>query len=142
MRYLGIDYGDKKIGLAFGDDGSGVAVPLDVIDNPGEGANGRSPLLQDLAKRIESEAIDEIVVGVPLPTVEGSGSKQLEKTRDFIKQLSSKVSVPVHEEDERYSTTEAIRLQREQGAGAEDDALAAMLVLQAYLDEKRGKCKW
>ena len=127
MRYLGIDYGDKKIGLAFGDSEAGVAVPLDVIKNS-------DSMLQNIADRIKSEAIDQVVVGVPLSTVEGPGSPQLEKTRQFIKELRHFVSIPVHEEDERYTTTESIRLQREEGAEASDDALAAMLVLQAYLD--------
>jgi len=129
MRYLGIDYGDKKIGLAFGDSEAGVAVPLEVIQNTGD------DIQQKIADRIKSEQIDEVVIGVPLSTVEGPGSPQLEKTRSFIKQLQEVVSIPVHEEDERYTTAESIRLQREEGAEAADDALAAMLVLQAYLDQ-------
>ena len=128
MRYLGIDYGDKKIGLAFGDSGVGVAVPLDVIKNT-------EAIHQEIADRIKSEAIDEVVVGVPLSTVEGPQSPQLEKTRQFIQQLRHVVSIPIHEEDERYTTVESIRLQREEGAEAEDDALAAMLILQAYFDQ-------
>ena len=129
MRYLGIDYGNKKVGLAFGDSETGVAVPLEVVQNS-EG------LIKDLMARIESEQIDQIVVGVPLPTTEGPGSEQLEKTQQFIKKLRSQVSIPIHEEDERYSTAEALRLQREHGATAEDDALAAMLILQAFLDQQ------
>ncbi len=130
MRYLGIDYGDKKIGLAFGDSEAGIAVPLDVIQNV-------ENIYQKLADRIAVEQIDEIVIGVPLSTVEGPGSPQLEKTRSFIKGLQEVVSIPVHEEDERYTTAESIRLQREEGAEAADDALAAMLVLQAYLDQNK-----
>lgn len=132
MRYLGIDYGDKKIGLAFGDDEANVAVPLEVIVNQGEAT------LQDLAGKIETEAIDRIVVGVPLSTVEGPGSPQLEKTRQFIFDLQKVVpTIQIVEEDERYSTAESIRLQREQGATAEEDAIAAMLILQAYLDQQK-----
>ncbi|MBU0531462.1 Holliday junction resolvase RuvX [Patescibacteria group bacterium] len=131
MRYLGIDYGDKKIGLAFGDDQVHVAVPLDVIQNMGE------ETLRDLALKVKAEAIDWIVVGVPLSTVEGPGSEQLEKTRQFILDLQKVIpTIPVAEEDERYSTAESIRLQREQGATAEEDAIAAMLILQAYLDQQ------
>jgi len=139
MRYLGIDYGDKKIGLSLGDSETNVAVPLDVIQNT-------DALYQTIADLIKSEAIDQVVVGVPLSTVErpqvlsgveGSGSPQLEKTRQFIKELRHVVSIPIHEEDERYTTAESIRLQREEGAQAQDDALAAMLILQAFLDQKR-----
>jgi len=129
MRMIGIDYGDKKIGLALGDSETNVAVPLDVIQNT-------DPLYQTIADLIKSEAIDQVVVGVPLSTTDGPGSPQLEKTRQFIQELRHVVSIPIHEEDERYTTTESIRLQREEGASAEDDALAAMLILQAYLDQQ------
>jgi putative holliday junction resolvase len=130
MRMIGIDYGDKKIGLAFGDSEAGVAVPLEVIQNSDD-------INKKMAELIQSEQIDEIVVGVPLSTVEGPGSPQLEKTRLFIEKLRQAVLIPVHEEDERYTTAESIRLQREEGAGAEDDALAAMLILQAYFDQNK-----
>jgi putative holliday junction resolvase len=129
MRYLGIDYGNKKVGLALGDSEAGVALPLDVIRNTDD-------LCKKIAQLILSESIDQVVVGVPLPTTDGPGSEQLEKTRQFINMLRSATPVPVHEEDERYSTAEAMRLQREQGVTAEDDALAAMLILQAYLDQQ------
>jgi len=132
MRYLGIDYGDKKIGLAFGDDDVHVAVPLDVIKNQGE------ETLQLLASRVETEGIDQVVVGVPLSTVEGPGSEQLVKTRQFITDLKKAIpTIPIAEEDERYSTAEAIRLQRDQGAAADEDAIAAMLILQAYFDQNK-----
>ncbi|MFH1315045.1 MAG: Holliday junction resolvase RuvX [Candidatus Uhrbacteria bacterium] len=130
MRYLGIDYGDKKIGLALGDSETRVAVPLEVIQNT-------DVVYQTIADLIKSEAIDQVVVGVPLSTTEGPGSPQLEKTRQFIKELRHFVSISIDEEDERYTTAESIRLQREESAGAEEDALAAMLILQAYLDQKR-----
>ena len=94
-------------------------------------------MIKELQKQIEAEGIDAVVVGVPLSTTGGPGSRQLEKTREFIEQLRSVVGIPVHEEDERYTTAESIRLQREEGARAEDDALAAMLVLQAYLDQNK-----
>ena len=131
MRYLGIDYGNKKVGLAFGDSETGVAVPLEVVQN-----EGPDQLIQFITERLRNEQIDQVVVGVPLPTAEGPGSEQLEKTQQFIEKLQSQVSMPIHEEDERYSTAEALRLQREYGATAEDDALAAMLILQAFLDQQ------
>ena len=131
MRYLGIDYGNKKVGLAFGDSETGVAVPLEVVQN-----EGPDQLIQFITERLRNEQIDQVVVGVPLPTAEGPGSEKLEKTQQFIEKLQSQVSMPIHEEDERYSTAEALRLQREYGATAEDDALAAMLILQAFLDQQ------
>lgn len=126
MRILGIDYGDKKIGLAFGESETGVALPLEVIRN--EGAR----TILDLSARIKNEDFEKIVVGVPLATGGHHGPEQLEKTRKFIEKIKAAVSVPVFEEDESYTTSESIRLQREEGAVAEEDALAAMLILEQY----------
>ena len=127
MRLLGIDYGDKKIGLAFGDSDARVAVPLEVIRN--EGAD----TLRGLVRRIQDEQIDRVVVGVPLPQGNHS-SLQLEKTRAFIAELAKATSVGVVEEDESFTSAESIRLQREESAGADEDALAAMLILQSYIE--------
>ncbi|MBI5369572.1 Holliday junction resolvase RuvX [Candidatus Uhrbacteria bacterium] len=128
MRILGIDFGDKKIGLAFGDSEAHVAVPLEVVPNAGE------ETIRIFVKRASVEDIDVIVVGVPLATGGPYSSVQLEKTRAFIKALSSAVSIPVVEEDESYTTSESIRLQREEGSPAQEDALAAMLIVQSYID--------
>lgn len=127
MRILGIDYGDKKIGLAFGDSTVNVAVPLDVVPNMGEETIGV------FAKRVDTDDIDVIVVGVPLSAGNHS-SEQLEKTRAFIKVLQLAVPMPIMEEDESYTTAESIRLQKEEGVKAEEDALAAMLIVKQYME--------
>lgn len=127
MRILGIDYGDKKIGLAFGDSSARVAVPLEVIRNEGD------LTIQTLVRRIDDEDIDLVVVGVPLPQGNHS-SVQLEKTRAFIVALTKVVSVPVVEEDESFTSVESVRLQQEFNAQADEDALAAMLIVQSYID--------
>lgn len=129
MRILGVDYGTKKIGLAFGDASVGIAVPLEVIPNRGE-----AQLIKSLVLRVQNEDIEMIVVGVPLSAGNRHGLEQLEKTRAFIALLEAAVKVPVVEEDEANTTQEAIRLQREEGSEAEEDALAAMLVVQQYLN--------
>lgn len=128
MRILGIDYGDKKIGLGFGDSSVGVAVPLEVVPNRGQ------ETIQTFAKYVRTDDIDRIVVGVPLATGGKYGSRQLEKTRAFIQALSAVVSVPVEEEDESFTTAESLRLQHEEGADADEDALAAMLIVRGYLE--------
>ncbi len=130
MRILGIDYGDKKIGLAFGDSTARVAVPLDVVPNVG------AATIDVFAKRVDAEDIDVIVVGVPLSTGGHHGPQQLEKTRAFIKKLEEAVSVPVLEEDESYTTSESVRLKRDEGAEAAEDALAAMLIVEQYLNRR------
>lgn len=129
MRILGIDYGTKKIGLAFGDSEAGIAVPLDVVPNVGE------QTLRTFAEKVSKEDIDVIVVGVPLQANSAHSTKQLEATRAFIEGLRALVGgIPVHEEDESFTTAESIRLQREEGAQADEDALAAMLIVQAFID--------
>lgn len=130
MRILGIDYGDKKIGLAFGDSETGVAVPLGVIPSNGE------ETIKDLAQKITAEKIDQVVIGVPLATGGHHGPEQLEKTRVFIEKLKAAISIPIIEEDESYTTSESIRLQKEEGVEAEEDALAAMLILEQFLGRK------
>ena len=135
MRILGIDYGDKKIGLAFGDSEAQMAVPLDVVPNAGE------ETIRTFAEKASAEDIDLIVVGVPLSTGGHHGPEQLEKTRAFIGVLKKAVSIPVEEEDESYTTSESIRLQMEEGAKADEDALAAMLIVRVYLDRIDDKTK-
>jgi putative Holliday junction resolvase len=129
MRILGVDYGDKKIGLAFGDSDAKVAVPLDVVPNAGK------ETIQVFAKRVNSEDIDVVVVGVPFSTGGHHSPEQLEKTRKFIHELEGAVSIPVVEEDESYTTSESIRLQKEEGSKAPEDALAAMLIVQSYFEK-------
>ncbi|HBO99943.1 MAG: hypothetical protein UU48_C0002G0055 [Candidatus Uhrbacteria bacterium GW2011_GWF2_41_16] len=130
MHFLGIDYGDKKIGLALGDSEAKVAVPWEVISNRGE------ETISLFVKRIHEEGIDGVVVGVPLTTGSHHNEKQLEKTRFFIEKLRNVISIPLFEEDESYTTAESIRLRCEEGSGVSEDALAAMLILQQYFERK------
>jgi putative Holliday junction resolvase len=129
MRIFGIDYGDKKIGLAFGDSETRVAVPLEAILNSGDFT------LRALKERIKNENIELVVIGVPLSTGGHHGPEQLEKTRNFIKDFQAVTGADVVEEDESYTTAESIRLRCEEGAQANEDALAAMLILQSYFDK-------
>ncbi len=125
MRLLGIDYGTKKIGLAFGESDAALAVPLEVIENT-------ESVIGDIVGRVAIDDIDQIVVGVPLSTGAHHNSEQLEKTRVFIAALRAATPISVVEQDESFTTADSIRLQEEEGATAEEDALAAMLILRSY----------
>ncbi|MBT5808048.1 pre-16S rRNA-processing nuclease YqgF [Candidatus Uhrbacteria bacterium] len=129
MRILGIDYGDKKIGTAFGDSDARIAVPLDVIPNVGE------ETIKGFVDHVKLEDIEMIVIGVPLSAGAHHGSEQLEKTRVFIEKLKAAVDLPVTEVDEAFTTAESIRLQKEEGAKAPEDALAAMLIIREYFEQ-------
>ncbi len=130
MRYLGIDFGLKKIGLAIGDDSSGLAFPLHII----VGGDAAIPVILKLAKQ---ESIDALVVGVPYQNDPTRSSVQVDLTKKFIAVLTSATPLPIITADEKFSSSEARRMQQEFGVKAQEDAIAAQLVLQAHLDELR-----
>lgn len=125
MPILGIDYGLKKIGLAIADSHGQLAVPLKTLL-----VNSPEDALAQLKEIIDSEQIDYLVMGVP---VGNHDQAQEQLTRSFIKTLEQAVRVPVMVEDERLSTKAAQELQ---GSSHDDDAVAAMLILQTHLDKK------
>lgn len=129
MKYLGVDFGLRKIGLAVGDDIGRVAVPFDKIPG-GEDATER------LAALAKAEGVEAFVVGLPLPTEAHQSEEQLERTVAFMNELADVSGLPIAVVDEQFTSAEARRVQHEYGATASEDALAAMLILQAYFDEK------
>ena len=96
--------------------------------------NSGENLFVDLVKKVQEEQIDFVVVGIPQRVNSHHSSEQLEKTQAFISQLRSILTIPVEVEDESFTTAESIRLQREEKSPAKEDALAAMLIVQAYLN--------
>ncbi len=130
MKYLGVDYGIKKIGLAVGDDVTGIAFPLEVI------VSGKDALERTCAIG-SREGVDAFVVGVPIPNEDFHSDTQLKITMNFVHALEAATTLPVMIVDEQFSSAEARRLQKEYGVRAEEDAIAAMIVLQAHLDEAR-----
>lgn len=130
MKYLGVDYGLKKIGLATGDDITGIAFPHGVIPG-GDDATAR---VLAVAKQEGAEAL---VVGVPIPNEDFHSDTQLNLTMAFVTALQEATPMPVSIVDEQFSSAEARRLQKEYGMEASEDAIAAMIVLQAHLDETR-----
>jgi len=131
MRYLGLDYGLKKIGLAIGDDKSKIASPLEVIK-----VINVIAVIENIKDLIAEEGIEAIVVGVPKKVGDFHSGGQLDLTKKFIDNLRLRTGLPVHEVDESYTSRESQRLQKEQGATASEDALAAMLILQEYLNNE------
>jgi putative holliday junction resolvase len=128
VKYLGIDFGLRKIGLAMGDDGSHVAVPFELLP----GGDDAAMRITQLAKR---EGIEAFVVGLPIPTEAHQSEEQLERTVAFMNQLADVAELPVYVVDEQFSSAEARRVRHEYGATASEDEIAAMLILQAYFDE-------
>jgi putative Holliday junction resolvase len=128
MRYLGIDFGLKKIGLSLGDDQTKMALPIETIKNSEQ-------VFYSLSDLIEQENIGAVVVGVPVQSDTSFNSAQFDITNEFINNLEKAINLPVYRVDERYTTSESKRLIKEFGAQASEDSLSAMLILQAYFDE-------
>ena len=124
MRYLALDVGDRRIGLAVGDDAHGLSRPLRTLV--------RRSVMKDLAEieRIaRAESIDALVIGLPL-TLAGDEGHQAERVRRFAT-ASEKLGLPVRLYDERHTSTEA------ELRGARDlDAGAATILLEDFLAQR------
>lgn len=131
-RYLGLDIGDKKIGVALSDALGILASPLTIIYRSEEKSD-----IEDILGIIDRNQVGQVIAGLPY-SMDGSIGSQAEKVQAFIRELISRTEVPIDFRDERLSTVSAKRLLREAGRRkkAEDDAAAAALILQGYLDEE------
>jgi putative holliday junction resolvase len=131
MKYLGIDFGEKRIGLAVSDDEGGMAFPYEVILND-------QNLLETIRKIIEKEKIDEIVIGES-KNFEGEPNKIMVKIEEFKKALEGlpaqigKTKLKINLESEFMTSAQAERIQ---GKTEMHDASAAAIILQSYLDRR------
>ena len=135
MRILGIDYGEKRIGLALSDEMEMTARGLSVIERRSKKAD-----LEAIAAAVSEHAVGAIVVGYPL-RLDGTAGIQCDKVDRFIAALRDVVSVPVIAWDETLSTKEAEGLMREAGVKRKKkrgmvDRIAAAVILQDYLNRK------
>jgi len=126
MKYLGIDYGERKVGVAISDEGARYAFPHRVLKND-------HVLIKELTALIQREHISEVVVGDSTDH-QGGENPVMKGVRSFVEQLTRHTGVLVHYEPERYTTQEARRGE----PGAMLDASAAALILQGFLDRKEG----
>lgn len=138
MRVMGLDVGDRRIGVALSDPTGLIASPLTTIIRVAEKADHEA--VRALA--VEHQA-GLIVVGLPL-TLAGEIGRQAERVTKFAEGLSRVVDVPVVYWDERHSTSDAERIVRsrgrrraKQGRGERLDHVAAAVILQFYLDSHR-----
>jgi len=126
MRIIAIDYGEKRIGVAAGDTRTRVAVPLRVIEV-------RKDAAAAVARVLREEGAAEALVGLPV-SLNGTHGPQVAQVEAFIRKLSGLSTVPVRSWDERLTTVEAESRLRGAPKGTRVDALAAAIILQAYLD--------
>lgn len=129
MKYLGIDYGEKKIGLAIGDDEMSIATPLEIVEE-----TDRGKFAYYLNALIAQEDIGVLIVGIPEMSKERHKG-HYEKVKEFSNFLQNNSPIPVIEVDESFTTKQAGHLLGT-GSHGRDDAVAAMLLVQGYLDKK------
>ncbi len=136
MRLMGLDVGDKRIGIALSDEGFVIASPKETLERRGNRKDIAH--LLDLAQR---EDVSEILVGMPL-SLNGSEGPQAQKVGRFIEALKAETDIPVTTWDERLTTVSAERALLEGDVSRATrkktiDRVAAALILQGYLDSKR-----
>jgi putative Holliday junction resolvase len=142
-RLLGLDVGERRIGVAITDPEQRLAVPLRSVVRDGRGGE-----LEALAALVLDEEVAGLVVGLPL-TLRGEAGAQAATTQAFAEVLGRRLGLPVLFWDERLSTREALqrvagiakdqrRGSRSRTRAADTDALAASIILQAYLDSLPG----
>jgi len=136
MRILGLDYGEKRLGLAISDEMGITAQGLPTLTRKG--------LEKDLAaleKVIRQFGVDRIVIGYPL-RLNGTEGIQCEKVNRFAGILEKRFSIPILKWDETLTTSQAeeilteVRVSRKKRK-AVVDKLAAMIILQDYLDHSK-----
>lgn len=124
MKYIGIDYGEKRIGIAVSDDNGLIAFPRCVID--GESVRKK------LAALAADEGIGGVVIGLPLG-LNGEDGLAAMAARKFGAKVQEWLQIPVTLWDERMTTSQALRVMDNRRKGNADMAAAA-LILQSYLD--------
>ena len=143
MNFLGIDYGEKRVGLSYGDE-IGVAVPIPAAVGPTKKAR-----LERIGEEIKRRRIDVLVVGYPY-NMDGTVGFKAKEVDAFIGELEQRFGLPIYRSDERLTSQQVERgmaampgrkrlspqAQRAARASGEVDSRAAALILQDYLDSQ------
>ena len=140
-RLLGLDPGERRIGIALSDPAQILAQPLTTLTRR---AGKRFPMRRLIAL-VQEREVAGIVVGLPL-AADGSEGGAARDARALAQDVAHHAGVPVDLWDERFTTARALRAVREMGGTSkgrreEIDALAATLLLQHYLDTRRGSAQ-
>lgn len=122
-RFLGIDWGEKRIGLALADGELKLALPFRTVSS-----------LAEVLAAVKEEAIDEIIIGAPRKM--GGQAADNPLWLAFFKKLEAGVAVPVVPIDERLTSLAADALGGKKNEKAGRDEIAAVLLLQGYLDRQ------
>lgn len=135
-RIMGIDYGDKRIGIALTDLMQIIASPYEVYKTVDEKAD-----IDYICNLIKSQQVNKVVIGLPL-NIDGTEGERAEKTRLFASKISEKLKVEIFFQDERFTSVEAddilssakIKPNKRKGL---IDKLSACIILENFLNERR-----
>jgi len=136
LRILGLDFGDRRIGVAISDPARRVALARDTIF-----VSGREDAIRQLGRIVSDEGVGRVVIGLPL-NLDGSVGPRARKTQEFAEALRSRLGVEVDVFDERLTTRIAKRTLHQAGQKATKrdgrlDQISAVFILQGYLDRQR-----
>lgn len=126
MKYMGVDYGTRRVGIALSDSEGVMAFPHTVIENKKE-----ADVIREILKLAKREHVGQVIVGIP--AIPGKDETEQERvTRKFVEHLSGQSPVPVKCEDEYLTTKIAHNFSR-----VKIDASAASIILQSYIDKRK-----
>ena len=136
MKAMGIDFGLARIGIALSDDTKFLASPFQTYKRKGEELD-----IQYLTQLIQEKKVDEIVCGLPM-NMAGEEQEIAKKTREFMLKLNEKINIDIKFVDERLSSLMAEEMLKETEKDWKKrkeklDAVAASIILQDFLDERR-----
>ena len=134
-RVLGLDVGDRRIGLALSDSGGILASPLTIIEHITEKDD-----IEAILKIAKERAAERIIVGLPR-LMNGDIGPQAQKVQTFTEAMRLSTKIPIEYRDERLTTVTAQRLHKESSSKKKKgiiryDAMAAAVILQDYLEEQ------
>ena len=136
-RILGIDYGTRRIGISLSDPLQIIAQPFDTLPND-------ELAIRRICDIVETEAVEVVVVGMPL-NLKGEKAQKAQEVERFIELLRPATSAEIISWDERFTTTIAHQTMLEMGTKREErrtnkgriDAMAAAILLQSYIDSRK-----
>ncbi len=135
-RILGIDYGDRRVGVAISDELQFTAQPLKLLKRQND-----NTLIAEIKDIIVAHNVEKIIIGLPI-SLDGTYSTQTKKTQKFISRIRKSSDLPIEKWEERLSTLEASKIltgvskiKKKENI----DIISAQLILQGYLDRNRKK---
>ncbi|MCL2064570.1 MAG: Holliday junction resolvase RuvX [Candidatus Cloacimonetes bacterium] len=133
-RWLAIDHGEKRIGIAITDPLKMFVTPYQTIENKSDDS-----VFEELKRIFASQNVEKIIIGLPL-NIEGEDTPKTIEVREFYKKLSEKTDLTLVLWDERYSTCEANEILKNKGKNWKEsrnvvDQIAAAVILKSYIED-------